>query len=45
MLYQVCFVPYEAPVINGAYTPGMIITELLKVSFALYGNSNSFDNT
>ena len=27
MLYQVCFVLYEPPVINGAHTPGMVITE------------------
>ena len=27
LLYEVCFVPHEPPVINGAYTPEMVITE------------------
>ena len=29
MLYEVCFVLYEPPVINGAHTPRMVVTEWL----------------
>ena len=27
VLYKVCFVLYEPPVINGAHTPRMVVTE------------------
>ena len=45
MHYEVCFVLYEPPIFNGAHTPKMVVTEYLKISFALYGSGNSFDTS
>jgi hypothetical protein len=32
VLYQVCFVPYEPPVINGAHTSWMVTKQNISIS-------------